>query len=523
MGTKWKRRQWLQGMGSLWGTSWLADRSWAAHAGPRGWRSDRDDHPVIDIGSRRELFLDDWLVDQVEGCRRQLNRPERREIVFQTDAAWEGNGSGYQSLVRDGQRWLMYYRGGHHPESPAHEQDPRSWDTLCVAESHDGLRWTRPQIGKIDFRGSKNNNLILDTSMVAAFRGSPAHTAVFRDENPDCPPDERFKMVIRGRNPKGLYLLVSADGFDFRVRSERPFTTSGAFDSQNLMFWDATHGVYREYHRSFQRGLRGIMTAASPDPGKFPAPQWLEYPGAAAHALYTNQIQPYYRAPHILIGFPMRYVDRGWTPATQRLPNLAGRRYRMSKSRRYGTAITDALLMSSRDGVRFDLWDEAFIRPGPSRDDTWVYGDNFIFWGMTETASPLPSAPPEISLYATEGYWQGEVTSVRRYASRLDGFASLTAPFEGGEVVTKPLRFRGQSLRLNVSTSASGSVRVGLEEPGGQPLDGFSVDDCDVVFGDGVEETVSWKGVADLAALSGRPLRLRIRMNDADLYAFQFT
>ncbi len=523
MGTKWKRRQWLKGVGTLWGSTWLTNgpsssgRVAASPSPPIGQDS------TVDIGNRRELFLDDWLIDQIKGCRRQLNRPERREIVFQTDAAWEGNGSGYQSLVRDGQRWLMYYRGGHHPASPAYEQDARSWETLCVTESLDGIRWTRPQIGRIDFRGSKKNNLILDESMVANFRGSPAHTAVFVDQNPACPPGERFKMVIRGRNPKGLYLLASGDGFDFQLLNDQPFTTSGAFDSQNLMFWDATRGVYREYHRSFRRGLRGIMTAASPDPKKFPQPQWLEYPGAAAHALYTNQIQPYYRAPHILIGFPMRYVDRGWTPAAERLPNPVDRRYRMSKSRRYGTAVTDALLMSSRDGVRFELSDEAFIRPGPSREMTWVYGDNFVFWGMAETASHLPNAPPEISLYATEGYWQGDATSVRRYVVRLDGFASLTAPFEGGEVVTKPLKFQGESLRLNLATSAAGGVRVGLEEPGGRLINGYSLEDCDVLYGDGINELVSWQGNSNVGALSGRRLCLRIQINDADLFAFQFT
>lgn len=476
----------------------------------------------IEIGSRRELFVDDWLIESAKGCRRQLNRPQRREIVFRTDAPWEGNGSGYQSIVRDGNRWLMYYRGGHLPASPAYEKDPRSWETLCVAVSSDGLRWTRPNLGRIDFRGSKKNNLILDASMVASITGSPAHTAVFRDENPNCPASERFKMVIRGRKPKGLYLMVSPNGADFRLKSETPFTVRGAFDSQNLMFWDSERRVYREYHRSFQGRVRGIMTAASKNPLAFPNPQWLEYPGAAQHALYTNQVQPYYRAPHILVGFPMRYVDRGVTPAIERLPNFEDRKYRMGKSPRYGTAVTDAMFMSSRDGVRFQLFDEAFIRPGPSREDTWVYGDNFIFWGMTETRSDLPAAPPEISLYATEGYWEGDFTSVRRYTLRLDGFVSMTAPFSGGELLTKLLRFTGRELRLNLATSAAGTVRVGVEDLNGKPLPGYTIEDCDPLFGDGIEELVTWKGQSDVQSLAGRAIRLRIKLTDAELFAFQF-
>lgn len=522
MKNNWERRQWLQRVGMLCGTIGI---SWNGAHGRSAFGIGGDSpSPLaeLDIGSRRELFIDDWLIEESRGCRRNLNRPERREIAFRTDAPWEGNGSGYQSVVRDGQRWLMYYRGGHHPASPAYEKDPRSWETLCVAVSEDGLNWTRPQIGKIEFRGSKRNNLILDQSMVAAIQGSPAHTAVFRDQNPACPASERFKMVIRGRKPKGLYLMVSADGIDFRLKSASPFTTQGAFDSQNVMFWDGERGVYREYHRAFQGRVRGIMTAESRDPTKFPAPRWLEFPGAARHALYTNQVQPYYRAPHLLLGFPMRYVDRGLTPATKRLPNSAARDYRMAKSRRYGTAVTDALFMSSRDGIRFELSEEAFIRPGPSREDTWVYGDNFIFWGLAETPSPLPNAPPEISLYATEGYWEGEFTSVRRYASRLDGFVSLNAPHKGGEVLTKPLRFSGDRLQLNVSTSAAGLVRVGLETPDRKPLPGFSLADCDPLYGDGPNESVSWRGKTDLKPMAGRPVRIRFQLHDADLYAFQF-
>ena len=84
------------------------------------------------------------------------------------------------------------------------------------------------------------------------------------------------------------------------------------------MFWDSQRQVYWEYHRQFDKGVRGIMTATSKDPENFPNPQWLEYPGAAEQALYTNQVQPYYRAPHLFMGFPMRYNDRGWSYSMSR-------------------------------------------------------------------------------------------------------------------------------------------------------------------------------------------------------------
>lgn len=475
------------------------------------------------IGSRRELFVDRFLVEKMDGVRLQLHRPQRREVVFRSDAPWEGNGSAYQSVFADGDRFRMYYRGGHHPNSKAYRTSKNSWETLCLAESTDGVHWTRPELGVVEFQGSKKNNLVLDAKMVSDFGGSPAHTAVFKDANPACPPDERYKIVIVGKKPqRGLYLMVSADGARFRLKNGKPFTTAGAFDSQNLMFWDSVFGVYREYHRSFDQEVRGIMTASSKDPLHFPEPRWLEYPDSTEQALYTNQVQPYFRAPHIYLGFPMRYNDRGWSPSMEALPGLEERKFRSQQHPRYGSTVTDAAFMTSRDGVSFHRWEEAFIRPGPSRKDTWVYGDNFIFWGMLPTKSHLEDAPDEISLYATEGYWQGESTSFRRYTIRLDGFVSAWAPMRGGEMTTKPVKFQGSRLNINFSSSAAGSVRVEIQDEEGKPIPGFSLADCDDQFGDEIDRTVTWKGESDVGQLAGKSVRLRFELKDADLYAFQF-
>ena len=476
----------------------------------------------IDIGSRRELFVDHHLIERLDGVRLELHRPTRREVVFRSDAPWEGNGSAYQSVFQDGDRFLMYYRGGHHPNSKAFQTSKNSWETLCVAESRDGIHWTRPELGIVEFDGSTKNNLILDKAMVEEIRGSPAHTAVFKDTNPDCPDTERYKIVIKG-SPRGLYLMVSADGFHFRLKSDRPFATDGAFDSQNLMFWDSVGGVYREYHRKFDNGVRGIVTAASKDGGIFPKPDWLKYPGAAEQALYTNQVQPYYRAPHIFMGFPMRYNDRGWSPSMTALPGLEERQFRSNQSGRYGTTVTDAAFMTSRDGVTFQRWGEAFIRPGPATRDTWVYGDNFIFWGMIQTKSNLKGAADDISIYATEGYWEGESTSFRRYTLRQDGFVSATAGWKGGRLQTKPVVFDGTQLELNFATSAAGSIRVEIQDSDGKPLDGYSLADCPEIFGDTIARTVVWKDDSkDVSLLAGKSVRLLFELKDADIYSFRF-
>jgi hypothetical protein len=178
--------------------------------------------------------------------------------------------------------------------------------------------------------------------------------------------------------------------------------------------------------------------------------------------------------------------------------------------------------MSSRDGKTFHRWPEAFLRPGPRQVHNWAYGDNYVAWHAVETAASEPGMPRELSLYASEGYWIGSATSVRRYALRIDGFVSLHAPMQGGEVRTRPLRFSGERLLVNFSTSAAGSIRVGLHGEDGAALEGYSTADCPEIFGDQIERTVKWQGGADLSAVEGKVVRLRFLLKDADLYSFRF-
>ena len=477
----------------------------------------------IEIGSRLELFVDEFMVQELKGeARLQMHRPVRREIVLRTDTPWEGNGSAYQSVFRDGDRLRMYYRGGHHVASKAYETDKISWNTLCLAESTDGIHWTRPELGIVEFRGSKQNNLILDSQMVSEVGGSPAHTAVFKDENPNCPPEELYKIVMYGSKPRGLYLLVSGDGAHFRLKSPKAFMSTGAFDSQNLAFWDSARGEYRLYHRGFNKGVRDILTCAAPDFDSFPEPEWVTYPGSPTMALYTNQIQPYYRAPHIFMGFPMRYNERGWSGPMLDLPGRENRLERGKHHPRYGMTVTDAVFMTSRDGLHFSRRPEAFIRPGPRQKESWVYGDNFIFWGMYETPSLVEDAHPEINFLAVEGYWEDADTAVRRYTMRIDGFVSAYAPYAGGELVTKPFVFKGGSLAINAETSGFGSFQVELQNVDGTPVRGFELEACEPIFCDSLQHIVHWDNICDVSALAGQPVRLRFLLRDADIYSFQF-
>ena len=178
--------------------------------------------------------------------------------------------------------------------------------------------------------------------------------------------------------------------------------------------------------------------------------------------------------------------------------------------------------MVSRDGLHFKRWNEAFLRPGIQRPGTWQYGAQYIGWHLVETPSSLPGAPNELSLYATESYWHGKGSALRRYTLRLDGFVSINAPMKGGELVTKPIRFAGDRVEMNLATSAAGSIRVEIQDADGNPIPGYELANCQELFGDTLDLTVKWNKGNSLGDLAGQAVRLRFEIKDADLYSFQF-
>lgn len=192
----------------------------------------------------------------------------------------------------------------------------------------------------------------------------------------------------------------------------------------------------------------------------------MKYPGAPDEQLYTNQVQPYHRAPHLFIGFPTRYIERSGVVSLQALPHREHRAKRSKLSPRYGTAITDCLFMTSRDGQTFQRWDEPFLKPGIERKHNWIYGDGYSSLGLLETPAEDPDAPAELSIYFTEDNWH-RATRLRRYTLRQDGFVALHARRAPGELITKPFTFQGKKLELNFATSAAGHLRVELQDESG--------------------------------------------------------
>jgi hypothetical protein len=442
----------------------------------------------LQLGTRLELFVDDYLIQQASGdVARQLNLPEPQEVVLTTDAPWEGNTSAYYTIFRDREIYRMFYRGSHFDEST---RQPGHREVTCYAESRDGIQWTKPELGLFEFAGSTRNNIVWDGIGTHCF-------AVFKDSNPNCSEEARYKAIARGQplGQPGLYIFHSPDAIHWQLTHPEPVITEGAFDSQNIAFWDDHSGIYREYHRAFVKGVRSIMTCTSDDYLNWSAPKLLEYPDSPAEHLYTNAIGGYPRAPHILLGFPTRF-----------LPNEGQR--------------VEPTFMASRDGFVFRRFLEPII-PETAPQDRQGNRSNYMAWGLVE----LPNRPHHLSVYATEAYYTGPDSRLRRFEYRQDGFVSMRGGAAGGQLLTRPIELTPLSERLVVNfrtLDSGGQLRVGLETQTGVPLDNFALEDCDPLRGDNCHAQVSWNGTADISALQGQTIRLRFELSQTDLFSLQF-
>ena len=431
----------------------------------------------LDIGSRLELFVDDYLVGALTNATQQLHSPQPREIALTWDAPWEGGVSGFPTVFADDGLFRMYYYG--EPQ----KSKVKAW-SICYAESKDGVRWTRPNLGLFEFEGSKDNNIVL-------LRPGFEQFAPFKDMNPAAPPAERYKAIV---TPAMGW--ASPDGIHWQRMPGMGVNPEGAFDTLNVAFWDPLRREYVSYYRITKDRVRRIGFCTSADFRHWTKGQELDFGGAPLEQLYTNSVTPYFRAPHIYMGFPMRFVEtRTALPVTQ-------------------PGVSDGVFMSSRDGVHFRRRLEAFVRPGLDRGN-WMHRSMMASWGMLQTG------PEEISIYYLEHYDQPS-DRLRRYALRTDGFVSVHADYQGGELLTKPLTFEGRELVINYSTSAVGSVRVEVQDAAGNPMEGFRLAQCPEIFGDEIERVVAWQGGGSVAALAGKPVRLRFVLKDSDLYSIRF-
>lgn len=458
---------------------------------------------AITIGSHRELFVDRLVIDRLNGAALRLHEPQPAGIALRFDKPWEGSYSTYVTVMQEGGRYRMYYRG----LGDAKLDGGRHEAVTCYAESSDGSHWTRPDLGLYEVLGTRQNNVILSGQKDYTHNFAP-----FVDSRRGVPGEERYK-ALAGSIKSGLAGFVSGDGVHWKPwNGGKPLITKGLFDSQNVAFWSEAEQQYLCYFRTWTKagfnGFRSISRAASKDFIHWSEPVQMDFGEPQAEHFYTNQTQPYFRAPQIYLALAARFMQGKAILSPEEVAKLGVAKDQVAD-------CSDGVLMSSRGGNRYDrTFKESVIRPGPDRGN-WNSRSNYPACGIVQTG------PAEMSVYVDRHYAQHS-NFMERLALRLDGFVSLNAGYGGGEMVTRPLRFSGKRLAINYATSTAGGIKVEVLDGAGRPIAGYGMSDADEIAGDQVERVVSWKGKTDLAALAQAPVRLRFAIKDGDLYSFRF-
>ena len=452
----------------------------------------------IKITNKRQLLFDDRFIASSTGITHVMHTPSPAEVAIASDRSWETGGVHYSSVLQNGDRFRMWYRADTGPD-PTSAIDAESW--ICYAESDDGIVWTKPELGIVtEVENGKNNILFPDKS-------SGINPCVIID--PSAEAGEGYKMITRGSGPTNVLGYTSSDGIDWTPIDTNPLLSEpGPFDSHNTVVYDDEADRYVIFCRgtdtarpgNFKDGIRAIRRAESPD---FHTWSEMELVVTADDEdptdlhLYTNAAARYTRAQNAWLMFPMiLYVERKGNADSY-------------------PGLSDVQFATSRDGI---LWERRFREPflAPDLDrHNWVDRNPIVGPGILHTS------PEELSLYYSERLRDPECR-FRRCTIRTDGFVSLHAPYKGwAEFTTPPLAFEGNRLDLNVKTSGGGTVLVELQDERGNPVDGYNLDDCDPIFCDEIDRTVTWAGNGAVSAPGDR-CQIRFKMRDAHLFAFQF-
>jgi len=456
---------------------------------------------AIDIGSNLELFVDNYLIDEMQNTRLVLHHPVDEGPVLEFDEPWEGPFCGYCTVIKDGDTFRLYYRG-----LPEARKDGSALETSCYAESKDGIHWEKPNLGIFEIMDSLGNNVILAEDAPFSHNFSP-----FLDTNPIVKENEKYK-ALAGTKKTGLYAFISGDGIHWNKMLEEPVFTKGIFDSQNVAFWSATENRYVCYFRTWSgegySGFRSVSRTTSENFINWTEPEKMDFGDTPQEHLYTNQTHPYFRAPQIYVATAARFM-----PNRQVLSNSEAEQLNVNP--KYYQDCSDVVLMTSRGGYNYNrIFMESFIRPGLGLQN-WVSRSNYPALNIVQTG------PDEMSIYVNQNYAQ-PTAHLHRYSMRLDGFSSVRAGYDEGEMITKPFTFSGDNLFINFSTSAVGSIKIQLLNETGEPKTGYTFENCRELIGNEIKKRVTWSNDDPLNSLTGERIRLHFKMKDADLFAIKF-
>jgi len=447
---------------------------------------------VIPIDVGRQLFVDGFLIEQTTLTRAfHLAEYHPKSPVLKPDRPWEsgtsrGKPAPCAMVFSDGvwhdpqdQLFKMWYMGGYVLST-------------CYATSKDGVAWEKPALdvkpgtNAVDTRRRDSATVWLD---------------LFETD-----PRKRFKLFNMCRAEKGwaCFVHASPDGIHW-----------GGALAQTVPIGDRTTVFYNPFRRKWVYSIRIGY------PGMGRTRRYREHDDAVAGATWKPE------EAVLWVGADTSDPPRPDLKTTPQLYNLDAVAYEslllglftiwpgQPKDRAKPNTVC---LGFSRDGFH---WHRPDHRPFIGVSER--YGD--WNWGNVQSAGGgCLVVGDQLYFYVSaragvQGSGASGVCSTGLALLRRDGFASMDAGDQEGTLTTRPVRFEGKHLFVNVA-APEGELRVEILDEKGKAVAPFTREQCVPVAADSVLQAVTWKGAKGLSALAGRPVRFRFHLRSGRLYAF---
>ena len=463
---------------------------------------------------QRQLFIDDYLIERIDGLRRVVNQPKKHpeNPLIRPDMPWESRAQAFGAALFDDERGIFRFwylirpkdRGSNPLIVNNRERAPNTC-LLAYAESNDGIQWNKPNLGQFPYDGDRNNNLI-DLGL-----WNCEGISVLYDKH-EIDLNRRWKAVYwdhgsgggaiidgcqqwnLGGLDDGFCVAFSPDGINWTPYEGNPVLFRYCDCNQNVVY-DEKIGKYVAFSR-FGFGRR-LGRSESVDFIHWTIPQLVldcDKADGRGTQIYSAGIDIYeglYIAPFQIY---REYID----------------------------GKIDVQLAVSRDGIHWTRVGERATWLPLGDDDSWE-------GGWVGTCERFIIHNDEIYIYylGRDKPHQGPKFGrpVRKYPIstglailRRDGFVSLDAEEKEGYILTKPFILFGSELLLNVDAT-NGEINVDVTDVDGNLIKGFN--HSQPITGNRLSAIVKWKN-ASLSDIAGQLIRLRINMRSAKLYSFWF-